>query len=211
MSPSNRRKRGDQGRREGEEEQRDRGSPANQPGGGSASRPSLPVELHHGANLRAFSLLFGVILPAMAVMRAWTEGLPLWAGGLIVLVAPVGWWALLESRFRIQVSEDGIRATSWLGERRAMGWEHVARLRYRPMVRSVVLESVPLKSPSRRKHGRPISIEVSFLRRNVPVLASELLDRTDQEVWADAWLRMFGSLPGQKDRDTGTPGQHRGD
>lgn len=174
-------------------------------------RRTLPAELEHGLNLRAFALLFGILLPAMTVVRAWTEGVPLWLGTLVILVAPAGWWALAESRFRIRVSADGIEATSWLGERRGMTWGQVEHLRIRPLVRSLVLESRPggrstrhgghahpdpeARSGRSARSGRPVTIEVSLLRKNVPLLAAELVERTGEEVWADAWRQMFGRLP----------------
>lgn len=149
----------------------------------------MPFELSHGLNLRAFSLLFGILLPALVVGRHLTEEVPLWLLLVVLFLLPAGVWALAESRFRILVSDDGVEAQSWLGERRAVAWHQIDRLRYRPLVRSLVLEAWD-------EDGRSsVEIEVSLMRTHVALLARELLARTDREVWEAAWIRMFGAPP----------------
>jgi len=142
-----------------------------------------PVQLRHGVQVWAFILLFGVMIPGMALQSVFFD--PETSGQVIGSVAlvslPLAIALFVEARFRIVASYQGVSAESLLGERVELGWGEVRAVRYRSGIRLVVLEGAPGTPP----------IRISLLRGGLPGFAGLVKERVRPEAFDAEARKLF--------------------
>ncbi len=131
------------------------------------------MHLRHGVQVWAFILLFGVMIPGMAIQSVFFD--PQSSGQVIGSVAavslPLAFLLFIEARFRIGADARGIVARSVIGERLQLPWHSVEAVRFRPGIRLVVIDG---------PGGTP-RVRVSVLRSGLPHFARLLTTHVPPE------------------------------
>lgn len=151
----------------------------------SSGLDSDGTQVNHGLQAWGFIVLFGFILPALALQSLWSDPsrTDTWLAVATLLPVPLAWALLAEARMQIRVSGAGLDVRPLWGTPTRQPWSGIRSVRYRGLLRVLELQGPELPGGILR---------VSLMRRNVGALASLIRDRAPEGALEGEARRLLG-------------------